>query len=581
MKSTTSRWVSPGLRAGLWGGGLLLALSLFMGTQDLPLRDFREARFAEVGWEMLQTGDWVIPHLNSSPYLNKPPMAGWLVALSIKILGKSETAARLPNFLAMLGTAFFVGWLLHMTAGPPWAILGVTLYLGSPAAQYYGRMLSSDVVALFFITGALVAFCKGFLEASKPYYLAGFGFCALALLARGLAGALYPMGAMLFFLLLVRRNKLREVPWLAGLVVFLGISLPWFLMVESREPGFLWHHFLEQQVMRVASGGGGGPFVALPRWEILLGFAGLLGPATLLLPWTLGLGSGKGNLLGFLWIYALLVLGSVLLSAGRNQTYTLPATVPMVALVGVWLARPGRILPAWGPSLLLGALSAGSAAGAFVTWEILEKIWKGLAKPDLVNRVQICMAMVALLLGASALWMSKGRKRVAAGFMAAVMLPGGWMLSILQGAMAPLESRRDLAAWVSEKVPKDWPLVVADPLDAQFEGTAGWNFYAGRQVLMIRFQELSQIKAQAPRLPGWIISREEFMEMLSSGKPLALAATSKGIQLLGIPGLPAPSAADWKFQLWVLKPGEEEREPRAAPSQTGRMSSSSTCFQEG
>jgi 4-amino-4-deoxy-L-arabinose transferase-like glycosyltransferase len=581
MKNITSRSVSPGLRAGLWGVGLLLALSLFMGAQDLPLRDFREARFAEVGWEMLQTGDWVIPHLNNSPYLNKPPMVGWLVALSMKLLGKSETAARLPNFLAMLGIALCVGWLLHMTAGPPWAVLGVTLYLGSPAAQYYGRMLSSDVVALFFMTGALVAFCKAFLETSKPFYLVGFGFCALALLAKGLAGALYPLGAMLFFLILLRRNKLGEVPWLAGLVVFLGISLPWFLMAESREPGFLWHHFLEQQVMRVASGGGGGPFVALPRWEILLGFAGLLGPVTLLLPWTLGLGSGKGNVLGLLWIYAFLVLGSVFLSAGRNQTYTLPATVPMVALVGLRLAQPGRILPAWGPSLLLGALSAASVAGVFITGEILERIWKGLARQDLVSRVQICMAMVAVLVGVSAFWMGKGRTRVGAAFIGAVMLPGGWMLSLLQGAMAPLESRRDLAVWVSETLPKEWPLVVADPSDAQFEGTAGWNFYAGRQVFMIRFQELSQIKAQAPRLPQWIISKEEFMEMLASGKPLALAATPKGIQLLEIPGLPAPSAADWKFQLWVLNSGEGGREPPAAPSQTGRISSSSTFFQEG
>lgn len=580
MKSMASRSISTGVRAGLWGVGLLLGLSLFMGAQDLPLRDFREARFAEVGWEMLQTRDWLLPHLNGSPYLNKPPMAGWLTALSMKILGKNETAVRLPNLLAILSTAFCVGWLVRMMAGPQWTLLGITLYLGSPGAQYYGRMLSSDVVALFFMTAALAFFCKGFLETSRPHYLAGFGFCALAVLSKGLTGALYPMGALIIFLLLLHRSKFKQIPWLAGVIVFFGISLPWFLIVEFRQPGFLRHHFLQQQLMRVASAGSE-PFVALPAWEILLGFAGFLGPIALLLPWALGIGSGRDKIQGLLWIYGLLVLVSVVFSAGRNQPYTLPATAPMVALVGVWLAQAGKILPAWGPTLLLGALGLASAAGAFMTGEILERVWRDLAEAYLVSRVQICMIMVALLLGASALWMGKGRKRAAAVFIGAVMLPGGWMLSLVQGAMAPLESRRDLALWISEKVPKEWPLVIADPSDAQFEGTAGWNYYAERQVLMIRFQDLSQIKAQSPSLPGWIISREEFLKMLGSGKPLALAATHKGIQLLEISGFPAPAAADRKFQVWLLRPREGGREPPAAPNQTGRMSSSKTCFQEG
>lgn len=580
MNSPTRQSVSPGAKAGLWGVGLLLALSLFMGAQDLPLRDFREVRFAEVGREMLETGDWVLPHLNNSPYLNKPPMVGWLVAFSFKMLGGSELAARLPTLLGTLGTALLVGWLLQMSVGAPWAVLGATLYLGCPGVQYYGRMLSSDVVAVFFMTGALAAFCKGLVRGARPYHLAGFALCAMAVLSRGLAGAVFPLGGVFLFLLLSQHRKLKEVPWGAGLVVFLGISLPWFLMVESREPGFLSHHFLEQQLRRVASGDGS-PFVALPRWEILLGFLGFLGPLALLVPWALGPASSRGQVRGLFWIYALLILGGVALAAGRNQPYTLPALAPLVVLVGAWLAQPGRAFPSWAPPLLLGCLGAVSAAGALMAGEILERIWRSLARPELVSRVQVCMGMVAILLWASAVWMGKGRRRAAAALMGAVMIPGGWMLSLVQGAMAPLESRRDLAVWVAENVPKEWPLVVADPSDAQLEGTAGWNFYAKRQVLMVRFQDYREIRAQAPRLPGWVISKEEFLEMLSSGKPLALAATSKGLGLLQLSELPAPAAADGKFQLWILAPSGGGREPLAAPSQTGSTSSSNTCVQEG
>jgi 4-amino-4-deoxy-L-arabinose transferase-like glycosyltransferase len=580
MKPIVSKPLPPGAQAGLWGVTVLLALSLFVGSQDLPLRDFREVRFAELGREMLEMGDWVLPHLNGSPYLNKPPMVGWLVAVSMEVLGRGELAARLPGLLATLGTALCAGWLVSMMAGPSWGVFGVTLYLGSPGVQYYGRMLSSDVVAVFFMTAALAAFCKGSEARERGWQLLGFALCGLAVLSRGLIGAAYPLGALLVFLLLSRGRSLREVPWLPGGVIFLLVSLPWFLLAQWREPGFMAHHFLEQQLRRVAAGGGD-LFVALPRWEILLGFLGLLGPVALLLPWAMTAASGRDTTKGLLWAYGILVVVSVMVSGGRNQTYTLPALAALVTLAAAWLAQPGRIRPPWGPSLLLGFLAAASALGAWLTGEILERVSSRLAEPDLVVRAQVCMAMVAVLLGGSAVWLGRGRRWGAVALMAGVMLPGGWMLSLFQGAMAPVESRRDVAVWVSENAPGQWPLVVADPGDRQFEGTAGWNYYGGRRVLMVRFQEPAEIRAQAPGLPQWIISKEELLEMHRDGKPFVLAATPKGMELLQMGGLPAPAAADGKFQVWVLGPKGEGRAPPATPSQTGRMSSSRTCPQEG
>src|SRR5436190_22655228 len=63
-----------------------------------------ESRYAQVPREMLQRGDWVIPHLQAEPYLDKPPLFYWLVILSYRILGVSETAARLVPALAVHAT---------------------------------------------------------------------------------------------------------------------------------------------------------------------------------------------------------------------------------------------------------------------------------------------------------------------------------------------------------------------------------------------------------------------------------------------------------------------------------------------
>ena len=70
----------------------------------MPLLEPDEGRNAEVGREMLAGGDWITPHYNGYAYLDKPAPFFWLVALSFKVFGVSEWAARLPSGLAALAT---------------------------------------------------------------------------------------------------------------------------------------------------------------------------------------------------------------------------------------------------------------------------------------------------------------------------------------------------------------------------------------------------------------------------------------------------------------------------------------------
>ena len=55
---------------------LLGAIALFfLGLGDFPLYEPHEGHFAGVAREMMLRGDWLTPHLNGAPYLNKPPPA--------------------------------------------------------------------------------------------------------------------------------------------------------------------------------------------------------------------------------------------------------------------------------------------------------------------------------------------------------------------------------------------------------------------------------------------------------------------------------------------------------------------------
>ena len=88
---------------------LLLLLAAAMISAGLGMRhpsNVDEERFLGVALEMLQSGDWLIPHRAAEIYPDKPPLFMWAVA-ALSELGISPTIALfLPALLAgMVATA--------------------------------------------------------------------------------------------------------------------------------------------------------------------------------------------------------------------------------------------------------------------------------------------------------------------------------------------------------------------------------------------------------------------------------------------------------------------------------------------
>src|SRR5262245_43992329 len=62
-----------------------------------------EPRYAQVALDMIQRGDYIVPHKAGEVYHSQPPLFLWAEVVSAFALGgMSETAARLPSFLAAL-----------------------------------------------------------------------------------------------------------------------------------------------------------------------------------------------------------------------------------------------------------------------------------------------------------------------------------------------------------------------------------------------------------------------------------------------------------------------------------------------
>ena len=81
-----------------WGVAALVPLLTFgFALGGLPITTPNEGLYGQIAREMIERHDWVVPHINSVLYFEKPPLLYWLCALCMSILGATPLAARLPS----------------------------------------------------------------------------------------------------------------------------------------------------------------------------------------------------------------------------------------------------------------------------------------------------------------------------------------------------------------------------------------------------------------------------------------------------------------------------------------------------
>jgi 4-amino-4-deoxy-L-arabinose transferase-like glycosyltransferase len=261
---------------------ILLALTLFtffflLGSRALNEPD--EGRYSEIAREMIETGNWLVPHFWYLPHLDKPPMTYWLVAASMKLFGHSEWAVRLPLALAGISGVWAV-WLLGCSIGGRRAGLWSALILQSSLLYFVmARMLTPDIFLTQFVAWAMYFFWRGWLclqnqvgrdsvepissvqfqnikarETLAPpnsqfatrnskffvWHLAGWVAIALGFLTKGPIAPVIPL-VVLAALVIYRRKSFFQWKLLlgglaGGLALFLVLVLPWFLAVFRRIP---------------------------------------------------------------------------------------------------------------------------------------------------------------------------------------------------------------------------------------------------------------------------------------------------------------------------------------------------------
>ncbi len=226
---------------------LLLAAVLALGFDlgGYPLFDPDEGRNAEVAREMAATNDYVLPHLDGLPYLDKPIVYFASAAVAMEVLGPTATAARLPAYLFTLATLVVVVWFVRRRWGTDAGWLAALALATMPLVLAYARTTIMDSALSFCTTLAILAFWD-----ERP--VLAWAAMGLGSITKGPVAMLIPLATLIPYALLTRRPLRRLIP-LAGLGMFAVVALPWFLAVSHRVPEFPHYVFVRETFERVTT----------------------------------------------------------------------------------------------------------------------------------------------------------------------------------------------------------------------------------------------------------------------------------------------------------------------------------------
>src|SRR5579884_3561732 len=338
---------APPLDRMFWLGLLLVAAVaglLLFPKLSYPLVEPDEGRYAEIGREMLRTGDWIVPRLNRQAYYDKPPLLDWLVASSLWAFGTHTWAARLvpalAAFLTILATFWFSARPFGSRAG---TLAGLALSLMAGFVEC-GRFLIIDGVLTLLVACALFAGYEAVRTGQwrRGWWLTSAICCALGVLAKGPVAVVLvaiPVAAAVWLDRGQARIRFRH--WaLFGSLVFI-INAPWYVAMTLREPAFAREFLLEHHLLRFL----GPSFHEEPFWFYV--------PVVLVacLPWSLllwpltrflfarspGIEQWRPRALGWCLLWSGWCFLFFSLSRGKLPTYILPAAPALAVLLGWYL----------------------------------------------------------------------------------------------------------------------------------------------------------------------------------------------------------------------------------------------------
>ena len=325
------RWAIP---------GLILAFVVFyllpLMIHGLWIPD--ETRYAQIGQDMLHSGNWVAPHFMGLRYFEKPIAGYWMIAIGQAVFGDNLFGVRIASALS---TGLSV-WLVWLIAGRLWRdprkrFASTLIYMSFGLVAGQAGYANLDPQFTFWVNLSLVAVWFAFDSSTRRARLCAWAVlglaCGMGFMTKGFLAWLLPVLITVPYALWQRRIKEVLSYGPLAILVAVAICLPWALAIHHQEPDFWQFFFWNEHIRRFSAADAQH---TQPWWFYLPILLAASLPWAALLPNTLidACKQRREPLTGFLLLWLLLPLAMFSLSKGKLPTYIMPCLLPLALLMG-------------------------------------------------------------------------------------------------------------------------------------------------------------------------------------------------------------------------------------------------------
>ena len=241
---------------------LAICFLIFLtGIFEIPILDRDEARFATASKTMLLENEFIDIKMYDEPRYKKPVGIYWLQVASNFIFGDipydNITLYRLPSILSIFLAFIFIFFRLRKIFDNEISFL--TIFFLMFSLLTLSEMLQAKTDGALFLT---IILCNlmiySLIENHKIKYkekLIFWSALAIGVLIKGPIIFIYTILPLIIFSVIKRKNFLKEIFCFSGLILFLILTLPWFIIITIKSNGAFWYESVGHDLLGKVSSG--------------------------------------------------------------------------------------------------------------------------------------------------------------------------------------------------------------------------------------------------------------------------------------------------------------------------------------